>query len=91
MIFLIGLFVSGVFQFAVWLRFDNPELPIMMAYETGVIFNEKSFLPIFMFTIFFYWLVYCGLLAIGIGLLWVIPYNYVALASFYQTALEEKV
>ena len=43
-----------------------------------------------MFTIFFYWLVYCGLLAIGIGLLWVIPYNYVALASFYQTALEEK-
>ena len=33
-----------------------------------------------MFTIFFYWLVYR----------WVIPYNYVALASFYQTALEEK-
>ena len=31
-----------------------------------------------------------GFLAIGIGLLWVIPYNYVALASFYQTALEEK-
>lgn len=43
-----------------------------------------------MFTIFFYGWYIVGFLAIGIGLLWVIPYNYVALASFYQTALEEK-
>lgn len=31
-----------------------------------------------------------GALAIGIGLLWVIPYNHVALASFYDEARDEK-
>lgn len=81
---LIGLFVSGVFQFAVWLRFDNPELPIMMALKQALYLMKNRFWQYLCLQFSFYWLVYCGLLAIGIGLLWVIPYNYVALASFIK-------
>ena len=90
LIFLIGLFVSGVFQFAVWLRFDNPELPIMMALKQALYLMKNRFWQYLCLQFSFIGWYIVGFLAIGIGLLWVIPYNYVALASFYQTALEEK-
>ena len=90
LIFLIGLFVSGVFQFAVWLRFDNPELPIMMALKQALYLMKNRFWQYLCLQFSFIGWYIVGFLAIGIGLLWVIPCKYVALASFYQTALEEK-
>ena len=90
LIFLTALFVSGVFQFAVWLRFDNPELPIMMALKQALYLMKNRFWQYLCLQFSFIGWYIVGFLAIGIGLLWVIPYNYVALASFYQTALEEK-
>ena len=35
--------MSGVFQFAVWLRFDNPELPIMMALKQALYLMKNRF------------------------------------------------
>lgn len=61
LIFLIGLFVSGVFQFAVWLRFDNPELPIMMALKQALYLMKNRFWQYLCLQFSFYWLVYCGL------------------------------
>ena len=49
LIFLIGLFVSGVFQFAVWLRFDNPELPIMMALKQALYLMKNRFGNIYVY------------------------------------------
>ncbi|MDP0768904.1 DUF975 family protein, partial [Klebsiella pneumoniae] len=75
LIFLIGLFVSGVFQFAVWLRFDNPELPIMMALKQALYLMKNRFLQYLCLQFSFIGWYIVGFLAIGIGLLWVIPYN----------------
>ena len=89
MLFL-STFISGVFQFAVWTKLDNPELGvkevIMYSYS---LMNGRFGQYLLLQLSFIGWYI-VGVLALGIGLLWVIPYHNVAIASFYDTAREEK-
>ena len=45
--------MSGVFQFAVWLRFDNPELPIMMALKQALYLMKNRFGNIYVYNFSF--------------------------------------
>ncbi|WP_321386685.1 DUF975 family protein [uncultured Enterococcus sp.] len=87
---LVSMFVSGVFQFAVWTRIDRPELGVGSVLKEALALMKGRFKQyVFLELSFIGWYI-VGALAIGIGLLWVIPYNNVALASFYDAARDEK-
>ncbi|ALS01510.1 hypothetical protein ATZ33_09055 [Enterococcus silesiacus] len=87
---LIGVFVSGVFQFAVWVKLDDPELSVGDALKYALFLMKGRFGQYLLLQISFIGWFIIGALVFGIGLLWVIPYHDVAVASFYDTAREEK-
>ena len=86
----LGIFISGVFQFAVWTKLDYPELGIGTALRYGVKLMQGRFGQYILLQLSFIGWYILGILALFIGLLWVIPYNQVAVASFYRTACEEQ-
>ncbi|EOI00014.1 hypothetical protein UAW_00330 [Enterococcus haemoperoxidus ATCC BAA-382] len=87
---LVGIFVSGVFQFAVWVKLDDPELSVGDALKYALFLMKGRFGQYLLLQISFIGWFIIGALVFGIGLLWVIPYHDVAVASFYDTAREEK-
>lgn len=87
---LIGVFVSGVFQFAVWVKFDDPKLSVGDALKYALFLMKDRFGQYLLLQISFIGWFIIGALVFGIGLLWVIPYHDVAVASFYDTARKEK-
>lgn len=90
LLLLLSLFISGVFQFAVWTKIDHPEWGVGTALKYALDLMKGRFKQyVFLELSFVGWYI-VGALAIGIGLLWVIPYNHVALASFYDEARDEK-
>lgn len=89
LMFFISTFVSGVFQFGVWTKIDNPEWGIKEILSYSFALMNGRFGQYFLLQLSFIGWYIIGSLAIGIGLLWVIPYNNVAVASFYETAREE--
>ncbi|MFD2388564.1 DUF975 family protein [Enterococcus rivorum] len=86
----LGIFISGVFQFAVWTKLDYPELGIGTALRYGLKLMQGRFGQYILLELSFIGWFILGILALFIGLLWVIPYNQVAVASFYRTACEEQ-
>lgn len=87
---LVGVFVSGVFQFAVWVKLDDPELSVGDAIRYALFLMKDRFGQYLLLQISFIGWFIIGALVFGIGLLWVIPYHDVAIASFYDTARKEK-
>lgn len=87
---LIGVFISGVFQFAVWVKIDDPELAVGDVIKYALSLMQGRFGQYFLLQLSFIGWFFIGVLTFGIGLLWVIPYHDVAIASFYDTAREEK-
>lgn len=86
----VGIFVSGVFQFAVWVKIDDPELSVVDAIKYALFLMKGRFGQYLLLQLSFIGWFIIGILVFGIGLLWVIPYHDVAIASFYDTAREEK-
>ncbi|WP_207695359.1 hypothetical protein DOK67_0001802 [Enterococcus sp. DIV0212c] len=86
----VGVFVSGVFQFAVWVKMDDPELSVGDALKYALFLMKGRFGQYLLLQLSFIGWFIIGALVFGIGLLWVIPYHDVAIASFYDTAREEK-
>ncbi|WP_086312051.1 hypothetical protein A5821_003309 [Enterococcus sp. 7F3_DIV0205] len=86
----IGVFVSGVFQFAVWVKIDDNKLPVGDTIKYALSLMKGRFGQYFLLQLSFIGWFFIGVLTFGIGLLWVIPYHNVAIASFYDTAREEK-
>lgn len=87
---LLGVFISGVFQFAVWVKIDDPELSVEAAIKYALFLMKGRFGQYLLLQISFIGWFIIGALLFGIGLFWVIPYHDVAIASFYDTAREEK-
>lgn len=87
---LISLFISGVFQFAVWTKLDHLDWGVGTVLKEALALMKGRFKQYLFLELSFVGWYIIGALAIGIGLLWVIPYNHVALASFYDSAREEK-
>lgn len=87
---LVGVFVSGVFQFAVWVKLDEPELSVGDALKYALFLMSGRFGQYLLLQLSFIGWFIIGALVFGIGLFWVIPYHDVAIASFYNTAREEK-
>lgn len=87
---LIGVFISGVFQFAVWAKFDDTKLPVGNAIKYALYLMKGRFGQYLLLQLSFIGWFFIGILTLGIGLLWVVPYHDVAIASFYDTAREEK-
>lgn len=87
---LVGVFVSGVFQFAVWVKLDDPELSVVDALKYALFLMQGRFGQYLLLQLSFIGWFIIGALVFVIGLLWVIPYHDVAIASFYDTAREEK-
>lgn len=86
----IGIFISGIFQFAVWGKIDDPELSVGDAIKYGLYLMKDRFGQYLLLQISFIGWFIIGTLVFGIGLFWVLPYHNVAIASFYDTAREEK-
>lgn len=86
----LGIFISGIFQFAVWTKLDKPELPIGTALRYGIKLMQGRFGQYILLQLSFVGWYILGFLALFIGLLWVVPYAQVAVASFYQTACKEQ-
>lgn len=87
---LASLLITGVFQFAVWMKIDRPELGVGSILKESLALMKGRFKQYLFLELSFVGWYIVGTLALGIGLLWVIPYNYVALASFYDQARDEK-
>lgn len=89
LMFFISVFISGIFQFAVWSKIDNPEWGVkeILGYSYSLM-NGRFGQYLLLQLSFIGWYI-IGTLALLIGLLWVIPYHNVAVASFYETACEE--
>ncbi|OJG73959.1 hypothetical protein RV12_GL000540 [Enterococcus quebecensis] len=87
---LIGIFISGVFQFAVWVKIDDPDLSVGDAIKYVLYLMKGRFGQYLLLQLSFIGWFIIGILVVGIGLLWVIPYHDVAIASFYDTARKEK-
>ncbi len=87
---LISVFVSGVFQFAVWVKMDDPELSVSDALKYALFLMKGRFGQYLLLQLSFIGWFIIGTLVFGIGLLWVIPYHDVAIASFYDTSRDEK-
>jgi len=90
LVFLLAMFISGIFQFAVWLKFDEKSLTVSETLKGAVNLMKGRFLQYVRLQLSFIGWYIIGTLALFIGLLWVLPYQNVALASFYETAREEK-
>ncbi|MFD1902253.1 DUF975 family protein [Enterococcus termitis] len=87
---LVSVFVSGVFQFAVWVKIDDPSLSVSDAIKYALYLMKGRFGQYLLLQLSFVGWFIIGTLVFGIGLLWVIPYHDVAIASFYDTARNEK-
>ncbi|MBM7688473.1 hypothetical protein BCR24_06780 [Enterococcus ureilyticus] len=87
---LIGVFISGVFQFAIWVKMDDPELSVGDTLKYALFLMKGRFGQYLLLQISFIGWFIIGALVFGIGLFWVFPYHDVAIASFYDTAREEK-
>lgn len=90
LVFFISMFVSGIFQFAVWLKFDEGNITVTAALKQALTLMKGRFGQYVLLQLSFIGWYFIGAIALGIGLLWVIPYQNVAVASFYSTAREEK-
>lgn len=86
----LGIFVSGIFQFAVLVKIDDPKLSVGVAIKYGLYLMKGRFGQYVLLQLSFVGWFIIGALVLGIGLFWVIPYKNVAIASFYDTAREEK-
>lgn len=86
----LGIFISGVFQLAVWTKLDYPDMKVGTALRHGLKLMQGRFGQYILLQLSFVGWFILGALTFFIGLLWVIPYNQVAVASFYQTACEEQ-
>lgn len=86
---LIGVFVSGVFQFAVWVKIDDPKRSLGDVIKSALALMKNRFGQYFLLQVSFIGWFFLGALTLGIGFLWVVPYHNVAIASFYDTAREE--
>jgi uncharacterized membrane protein len=87
---LLSIFISGIFQFAVWTKIDDPELTVTNALKYALFLMKGRFGQYVLLQLSFIGWYIIGGLAFAIGLLWVFPYRDVAIASFYDTAREEK-
>lgn len=82
--------VGGLFQFAVWAKFDYPELTVMQALRYAwYLMKDRWFTYILLQLSFVGWYI-LGALALVFGLLWVIAYVNVTAAGFYDHARNEK-
>ncbi|MHC5226955.1 DUF975 family protein [Enterococcus sp. LJL99] len=87
--FFISIFISGVFQFSVWTKIDNSEWGVKEILSYSYSLMSGRFGQYLLLQLSFVGWYIIGALALGLGLLWVIPYHNVAVASFYETAREE--
>lgn len=85
-----SVFISGMFQFSVWAKIDDPELSVAEALKYGFYLMKGRFGQYLLLQLSFIGWFILGLLVFGIGLFWVVPYHNVAIASFYDTARVEK-
>lgn len=86
----VSIFISGIFQFAVWAKIDDSNLSVGEALKYGFYLMQGRFGQYLLLQFSFIGWFLIGLLVFGIGLLWVFPYHNVAIASFYDGARKEK-
>lgn len=89
--FFVVAIVSGIFDFAAWLKFDFPELSILDCIKKAWLLIKDRFGKFILLQLSFIGWIILGFLALVIGLLFVIPYVNVANAAFYDQALKEKM
>ncbi|MCB5956392.1 DUF975 family protein [Enterococcus sp. CWB-B31] len=90
LVILISMFIGGVFQFAVWVKIDQPALGIGDILREALNMMKGHFKQyVFLQLSFIGWYI-VGAIVVGIGLLWVIPYHDVAVASLYDSIRREK-
>ncbi|WP_423252933.1 DUF975 family protein [Melissococcus plutonius] len=86
----ISIFIKGIFQFSVWLKFDDMTANINEIFKNALYLIKGRFWQYVWLQFSFVGWYIVGFLTIGIGLLWIVPYHNVAISSFYKTAREEK-
>lgn len=86
----LSMIISGYFEFVMWLKMDYPEITLGQAFAYAwSLLKDRIGSYLLLQLSFVGWFI-LGLVALVIGVLWVIPYQNVAVASFYDTALKEK-
>lgn len=87
---LITSIVGGLFQFAAWTKFDYPDLSVFQCLKYAwFLLKGRIGIYILLQLSFIGWYL-LGMLALFIGLLWVIAYVNVTIAGFYDQARIEK-
>lgn len=89
--FFVVAVVSGIFDFAAWLKFDFPDMSIMDCVKNGWRLLKDRFGKYILLQLSFIGWLILGFMALVIGLLFVIPYINVTNAAFYDQALKEKM
>lgn len=88
--FFITLFIDGVFQFAVWSKFDQPNQSVKELLNDAFSLMKGRFGQYLLLQLSFIGWYMLAVVTLFIGLFWVIPYKNVAIASFYENAREER-
>jgi uncharacterized membrane protein len=87
---IVSFFISGVFNFAVWTKFDNKNWSGLDCIKQAFQLMRGHFVQYLLLQLSFIGWYFVGALTLGIGLLWIIPYQNVTIASFYETTVAEK-
>lgn len=84
-IFLIvpGIIISLMFSQAIYVLADNPEIGIIEALKESVRMTKGYKWKMFLLQLSFLGLIILGMITLGIGLLWVMPYMQVTMAEAY--------
>lgn len=88
--FFITLFLGGMFQFAVWSMFDQPNQTLKEVLKTSFALIKGRFGQYLLLQLSFIGWYIVSAFTLGIGLCWVIPYKNVAIASFYEDVKSEQ-
>ena len=90
LVLLIGLFIGGVFQFAVWVKIEQVDLGVGDVLKEAFGTMKGHFKQYLLLQLSFIGWYFVALLPLGIGLLWVIPYHDVSVASLYSEIRRSK-
>lgn len=79
-----GIIKSLSYSMTYYIMKDNPEITPSEAINQSMAMMEGHKMELFLLQLSFIGWFILGLLAFGIGLFWVIPYQYTAIAAFYE-------
>ena len=85
-----GIIKAFSYSQAYFIALDHPEYTWRQCIDESRRMMDGKKMKYFCLSLSFIGWVFLGLLAFGIGVLWVIPYMYAAQANFYQSLLDEE-